>query len=248
MRVRFFAWALAVVALCFGMVGISSAEKPVGEKQILVEMTVYEISKTQLERQALQWRPASIKADNSVITMPSADVAELQESLKIVREKFAGKIMCSPSLITISGRTAKLSIGGQIAYETINAKGNSEINFIDFGFSTDVKPQTRDDGSIDMDITSRIRQFDRAIGILENGQPAIREKSAHAKINVTAGESIVIAGLENDVEEIVHTKGYFWPYMRAGVSWLRTGDFAERRMDRREYLLLATPSVVDSLR
>ena len=244
MTFRLLAFGLLVVLLP----QTSIAERPLVKKQVIVELTIYELSKAEVERQGLKWRPDSTKAQTSVTTMPADQIVKLKKALEGVREKSAGKIVCEPSLIARDGQTAQLMIGGQIPYEVLQPDGSFTVDFVDYGFITDVTPKTRDDGSIDLDITSRIRQLDHALPIQKNGTPIIRERSAQAKVNVAKGSSLVIAGIEDDVEQIVETEGYFWPYLRAGAHWLKTGEVVERRLDRREYLLLATPAAVSPQR
>lgn len=104
--------------------------------------------------------------------------------------------IAEPTLTCVNGGNAKFLSGGEIPFSTVNANGQSNVQFKQYGIKLDIFPRASQDGNIYTEIVSELSQPDLSI-IGTDGVPALLSRRTESQMNVRDGQTIVISGLLN---------------------------------------------------
>ncbi len=102
--------------------------------------------------------------------------------------------IAEPTLTCVNGGSAKFLSGGEIPYSTVNANGQVNVEFKEYGIKLDIYPRASQDGNIYTEIISELSQPDPSL-IAANGIPALLSRKTESQMNVRDGQTIVISGL-----------------------------------------------------
>jgi pilus assembly protein CpaC len=201
------------------------------ERQVLLEVTVAELNRTAMEQHGVDYRvlrtdlglvfqPAKIAplagafppqinqppfqfqtGDNVTLGVldPKRDIAAFFE---FIQQEGLGKILARPRLIARSGREAKFLSGGEIPIVIAEALQTS-VTFKEFGTRMRFKPTVLADDTIDLEVAPEVSQPDFANGVNLFGfrVPAFITRRADTRVILRDGETLVIAGLFNEIRE-----------------------------------------------
>jgi hypothetical protein len=128
----------------------------------------------------------------------------LSAMLSVVREDSRFKVVASPNLAALSGELATINAGSQVP--TIGAvtiaEGGTPIRSVvyrDSGITLSVRPVVRGE-LIELDVRQERSTFVRTTTGVEDS-PTLQKTSASASVVLKSGESIVLAGLNEDSDE-----------------------------------------------
>jgi len=116
----------------------------------------------------------------------------LQAELKALEEKGAAQILSKPKLITKSGTSAKVIVGGEIPIIASGIGGGS-IQWKEFGIKTEILPRILPDKTIDLSLVTEVSRLDWINKVGDT--PAISKREASSSIIVKSGQTITLAGL-----------------------------------------------------
>lgn len=169
--------------------------------EISVEFT--EINTNMANQLGVKWTD-TIKAGESVLPVawpefPSIiQVGEwsrqtaLAAELKMLEENGAAQILSKPKIVTKSGTSAKVIVGGEIPIVASGVGGGS-IEWKEFGIKAEILPKILPDRSIDLTLTTEVSRLDFANSV--NNNPAIMKREAHSNVILKSGQTIALAGL-----------------------------------------------------
>jgi pilus assembly protein CpaC len=175
--------------------------------EISVEIT--EVNSTKANQLGITW-PSSIQAGevswSNASRIPSAlpevpsiiqvgDFARytaLSAQLQFLESKGAAQILSNPKILTKSGTSAKVLVGGEIAVISSGVGGGS-IQWKEYGIKSEVQPRILPDDYIDLVLTTEVSRLDYAN--MAGGYPSISKREATSNIKVKSGQTITIAGL-----------------------------------------------------
>lgn len=158
------------------------------------------------------------------------------------------KVISSPYLTVLDGKTARLVVGDQISYavsnQTSQNSGNvtvtQQIEVKDTGIVLDVTPRIYSSNSVAMRINQSVSTPSSTI---QNGNPVIATREVTSNVLGQSGRTILLGGLIQDRFEDTET----------GVPVLKNtpiiGDLFKTRTDRVrrvELLIMLTPRVIRS--
>lgn len=121
--------------------------------------------------------------------------ASLSSTLQLLQERGEGRALATPTLRVESGEVAEFLAGGEIPIPQITLQGATEVQFKNYGVYLQVAPVMLADGRIRTKVISELSQPDFAVAV--QGVPGLKTRRAETIVSVTAGETLIIAGLVN---------------------------------------------------
>ncbi len=113
------------------------------------------------------------------------------------------KILARPTLSSLNNVAASLLVGQQYPIVYFDARtGTQQVQFVNVGVNLNVTPTIGTDGAITTDLETDYS----AVTAFSNNYPVITTRKAQSTLRVRDGETIVIAGLFNDVDNETLTK------------------------------------------
>ena len=117
--------------------------------------------------------------------------------ISALRKDNLTKILSEPTLTTVSGRAASFNAGGEIPVPEPQSLGTTTISWKKYGTQIDFVPIVLGNARIRLDVRPRISALDHANSLTINGTtvPGIKSRDADTSVELTAGETLAIAGL-----------------------------------------------------
>ena len=127
----------------------------------------------------------------------------LAPTLDLIMQSGHARVLSSPNLVTTPGNKATFLVGGQIPYVVSTGLGQVSIVFKDYGVQLAVTPTILADGSIQTAITPDISNLDYQNAVQVNGffVPALKESTLSTNLITRNGQSVIMGGLLNRVEQ-----------------------------------------------
>jgi len=176
------------------------------QTMIQVDVQVMEIRRTEDDDVGLDWERMIGSAGELTlreVDAPLRAIGTLQRGkldvlLKLLTQKGNAKMLARPKLLTLSGRKASFSSGGELPVSTTNANGSTSVEWKKFGVNLDVLPTANDTGTVSAELRAEVSEAD--FTRLVQGNPALKTRWASTTIQVEPGATVVIGGLiqEND--------------------------------------------------
>lgn len=142
-----------------------------------------------------------IPAGLGQVALPAGDVwttyfgiaSTISSQLNFLATRGDAITVAEPTLTCVNGGSAKFLSGGEIPYSTVNANGQVNVEFKEYGIKLDIFPKASKEGNIYTRLVAELSQPDdaRIIG----GVPALLSRKTESQLNVRTGETIVISGL-----------------------------------------------------
>ena len=158
-------------------------------------------------------------------------------------QKQKAHLLASPSIMTLSGKEAKIIIGERYPYKekTQTTTGTTETTkFVDIGTTLRVTPWVSPEGIITMHIHPEVSAFTAAL----DAGPRISTREADATVRVKDGETIVIGGLIKRQDDRIRGRIPGVGYIPI-LNWF----FSDRSKDltSTELVVFITPHVIRPL-
>lgn len=164
-----------------------------------------------------------------------------QFSINALITQHKARVLASPSISTLNGREASITIGEKRAYTSssnANAAGlQSTTAFVDVGIKLKVLPIVSPDGWITMKVHPEVSTFLGAIG----GTPDISTREADATVRVKDNQTIVIGGLISK-SDIRDNDGI--PYVKDIPFLGKLFEGHNTKNDNTELVVFITPHII----
>ena len=127
----------------------------------------------------------------------------LAPTLNLILTSGHAKLLSSPDLLTLPGHEATFLVGGQIPIPVAQGLGAVSITYKDFGVQLKVTPTLLADGAVETLITPVVSNLDFSDGVTLGGYvvPALKTSQLSTDVITKAGESIVLGGLLQRIEQ-----------------------------------------------
>jgi pilus assembly protein CpaC len=160
-----------------------------------------------------------------------------------------GRILSRPKLLCLSGKEARLVVGGEVPYVSASATNNVgtqvEVEYRDYGVILELKPIITDDDQIILDISTEVSELDTVNGftVASITVPAFTKREAQTVLNVVSGDTIFIGGLiQNQQAKTIEKVPALGNIPILGALF-RSKDFQD---DETELIITLTPTLVQS--
>jgi general secretion pathway protein D len=236
----------------------------VPQSQVVIEATIAEVNLSDNLEKGVQWFLQTQNLTGRASTQPAAvDPAKtgafvhgtmmlgnvnVDVVLNALQEITTVKVISSPYLTVVNGKTARLVIGDQIPYSQTNQTSTitgtvtvtQQIQTKDTGIILEVTPHIRSDDSAMLSISQSVSKPQDSV-LTGNLTPVISTREVKSDILVQSGRTILLAGLIQDRID----------KQENGVPIVRTvpvlGDLFKQTTDkaaRIELILMITPRVI----
>jgi len=178
------------------------------------------------------------QVSGSTLTTFVSNSLRLNAQLNFLITKGDGKILATPRIATLNNTKASLQIGTSYPVVFFDARtGNPEFQTVKAGVDLEFTPTIGPDGTSTVDLTCSYSE----ILAFVNNYPEIGSREAKDVLRVHDGETIVLAGLFQDIDSETITKVPIF-----GSIPLLGPIFQDRKRDhtRDEIIFLITPHLV----
>lgn len=240
--------------------------KVAGVQEVLLHVKVMEVSRTKLRQLGFDFA----KATNGTIVYsgiaglltaanPSGATANLgtfgvstvegassfMGVLNAMRQDNLTKILAEPTLVTVSGRPAMFQVGGEFPILVPQSLGTSSVDFKKYGTQVDFVPIVLGNGRIRLEVRPRVSEIDesRNVTVGSSSVPGLRVREVETGVEMTAGQTLAIAGL---VQTRVEAENLGLPFI-SEIPYLGAA-FRRVREQRNEVelLILVTPEFTEA--
>ncbi len=176
-------------------------------QQVQMDVMVARVDRSKLPMQGKNLRVSDVSRPGSMLTgvrgMISADSApnvvfgivsgKLSGTLETLKAMGAAKILAEPKLVTRSGQPAHFLSGGQQAVLSSDSDGTPSVTYVNVGVEFDALPIIRGDGRIYLEVNTRVRSMNEALGI--GAAPGFDEQEAKTSVVLEDNQTFAIGGL-----------------------------------------------------
>ncbi|HEY9086290.1 MAG TPA: pilus assembly protein N-terminal domain-containing protein [Candidatus Tyrphobacter sp.] len=134
---------------------------------------------------------------------PFFRTVRLVPTLNLVLSSGHARMLSAPNLVTVPGSQATFLVGGEIPYVFSTGIGQTSVDWKNYGVQLNVTPTLLPNGSVESNITPDISNLDFQDAVQLNGFfiPALKESRLSTDIITQPGESIIMGGLLNRVNQ-----------------------------------------------
>jgi type II secretory pathway component GspD/PulD (secretin) len=232
------------------------------QKMVVLDVTILEVDENTSKDLGLSLVPAVISTTytettpaapaNGGATPPLLGLQQLSRTplslgvqLNLLIQNGKAKVLADPKLTTISGRTASLRAGDNIAILTttggsVGTVATTQLQTFNTGVQLDITPVINADNFISVSLHPTVNNLSSIL----NGVPQISTRDVQTTVALREGQSLIIGGLIEDSynrsEQKIPLLGYL-PIV--GPAFTRTTISGQRN----ELIITVTPHVIDPL-
>jgi len=165
-------------------------------------------------------------------------------SIRALEQQGRARILSNPSVTTLDGRQTTLHTGETYYYEVAIAAATTggivkDIRTFDVGVSMVVNPRVNENNEITLTIAPTIAALK---GTTAAQLPIVTERSVVTTVRVKSGETVVLAGLVSDGEQVTVSKVPFLGDIPIAGELFK---HRKREPTHTEILIFVTPTVIE---
>lgn len=162
--------------------------------------------------------------------------------LRFLEQERLGRILAEPKLVTLSGQEASFLVGGEFPYTTVNANGQADTEFKDFGIGLRFTPVVGSDGLITLKVAPSVSSISEYIPSGAGGtQAAFNTRKLESMVQLRDGQTLALAGLlEDNLSEVVNKVPLLGDIPILGTLF-RSTNYQHKKTD---LLIAVTPHLV----
>ncbi|MDX8388860.1 MAG: type II secretion system secretin GspD, partial [Mariprofundaceae bacterium] len=234
----------------------------VAPRQVLIEMTIAEVSLTGDLSYGLEWFFNANRNSTGRLDIGSVGISGLAPGFSMVSNTLAGdvrlalnmlasdsrlNIISSPHIMVLDNHTAKIQVGDRVPTTTQSqsAVGTAtgiinSIQYLDTGIMLSVTPHINAGGKVTLEV---IQEVSNAKETVTSGidSPTISKRSSESTVIVQSGETMVLAGLIQENETNTSTG---IPLLSSIPVIGALFGSKSKKNNRTELVMLLTPRVV----
>jgi Flp pilus assembly secretin CpaC len=182
--------------------------------QVVVHVQVLEVSLTKLRRLNFDLsaisglpdaKPNAPRKDGGVRVV---DGGQAQRLLDALRKENLGKVLAMPTLATISGKMATVSIGSEVPMPRPQADGTTTIAYEHCGTQCSVTPEVLNDRQVRLEIHLRVSELAPGEGVRVGKEvmPGLRAREVQSGMELASGQTMVLTGMVQKRTEMQRTR------------------------------------------
>lgn len=177
---------------------------------------------------------------NNPINWATDRHAPINLQVQALISKNRAKMLSRPSIMTMSGESASIQVGGEIPYVIRGSNGVYTTNFKSYGIILQFKPIVDSEKRITSAIHAEVSNMS---GETVDGQPILTHRGADSVVTMTSGSTLVIGGLMDSSEQ----KNVVKIPLLGDIPIL--GEFfkyTSKTKEKQELIILVTPYIVEN--
>jgi type II secretory pathway component GspD/PulD (secretin) len=164
----------------------------------------------------------------------------IQTTLQALITNNDGDVIAEPRVVTQSGKEATILIGNKFPIVFFDPRaGQFQVQYVDIGVKLQVKPTVTGDGYIVMDVKPDISQF---VALINNQFPETATTQANINCRVKDGNTLVLGGLINELENTTVAKIPFLGDIPILGHFFRS---LSKNKQKSEAMIMITPKIVN---
>ncbi|MWP62650.1 type II and III secretion system protein family protein [Gilliamella sp. Pas-s25] len=181
------------------------------EYQVNVKLTFVEVSKTFTDSLGIEWQSLTLdsmlKKGSEMNNIGEFTLLGLKKGFNIhnittmiraIKNDRLAKILAQPNLSVLSGESASFLVGGEIPIVTKNKEGDSNITYKEYGIKLNISTKVNNDKRIRLFINNEVSSVSGAYAFNNYNIPTLSTRKTSSTIDLSDGDSFVIAGLINE--------------------------------------------------
>ena len=237
-----------------------------GAKQVLIEVKVYEVSRSKLRKLGIDWgfNSTEFSAISSISDLISSAVAgarpvgggaqdftvgvvnngtSLDLFFEAIEQQAVAKLLDQPVLVAEHGRPAEFLSGGEIPIPIASGLGTTSIEFRPFGTKLDIVPLIQSQSEIKLEVRAEVSE---QASDLSNGTgvPGFRVRRVNTSVSMLAGHTLALAG---DIREEVEAENRGLPGAKHNPIWGPLFRRIEDTHTETELVFLITPRFISEV-
>jgi pilus assembly protein CpaC len=118
--------------------------------------------------------------------------------MRFIEEEKLGRVLAEPKLVTMSGQEASFLAGGEFPYQTVDADGQTNTEFKDFGVGLRFTPVVGSDGLITLKVFPSVSEIASLVETSTGPQPTFNTRKLETMVQLRDGQTLALAGLLQD--------------------------------------------------
>lgn len=235
-------------------------------RQVLIEMTIAEVTLTDEYQYGLEWYFSNGKHQGGQLDTGLAGIAPLVPGFSYVWKDSAGaikavlnamatnsklNIISSPHVMVSDNQIAKIQVGDRVptvsqtqslATTTTTSGVISSIQYIDTGVMLAVRPHINAGGQVTMEVSQEVSSASKTTtsGI---DSPTISKRTAQSTVTIQSGETMVLGGL---IQENKNSGSEGVPFLSEIPVLGALFGTQSKKNNRTELVILITPRVANN--
>lgn len=162
--------------------------------------------------------------------------------LRFLEEERLGRVLAEPKLVTMSGQEASFLAGGEYPYQTINADGQTDVEFKEFGIGLRFTPVVGSDGMITLKVAPSVTDITDYVETSTGAQAIFSTRKLESMVQLRDGQTLALAGLlQDNLSEFVNKVPFLGEIPILGALF-RSTNYEHRKTD---LLIAVTPHLVN---
>ncbi|OLQ81653.1 general secretion pathway protein GspD [Photobacterium proteolyticum] len=176
--------------------GIIDNLKVLATNQINVKLTVAEVSSSFLSKLGISYGSEGSDSGTFVDYLYSFSAEDIVSVISAKEDEKLGQILAEPNLSVISGETASFLVGGEIPIAVRDGDSVS-ISYKEYGIKLSIVAKVTDSENIRLSLMPEVSSIDSTVSYSDSfvTVPSLKTRKAHTTVQLTDGQSFVLAGL-----------------------------------------------------
>ncbi|MBI0029429.1 pilus assembly protein N-terminal domain-containing protein [Gilliamella sp. B14448G11] len=187
------------------------------EYQVNVQLTFVEVSKDFTDSLGIEWQSLTLDSMISGESVTNSigefsllgirkglNIHNIATMIRAVKNDRLAKVLAQPNLSVLSGESASFLVGGEIPIVTKNKDGDANITYKEYGIRLNISTKVNNDKRIRLFMENEVSSISGSYAFNDYNIPTLTSRKTRSTIDLSDGDSFVIAGLinENDQEQL----------------------------------------------
>ena len=236
---------MVLIGACL-LPGVAHAKKT---RLVAVSADVVEISGTSQNVKGFAWNQLFDFEESVIPGILSLGEFERKTAvttrLRLMETEGRAQVLSNPKIVTSSGNSAHISVGGKIPIPVVNNQGvGSQLE--DYGILLNVLPTIVPERNniIDLSVHLEVSSVDysRTVVIGTAAAPSFTSRQVETHVELNSGETLVIGGLKSSSRNVAEDRVPFLGRLPLLGAFFKTKDVTE---EQRSLFLFITVEVVE---
>ena len=166
--------------------------------------------------------------------------------LSVLKGQGLARLLATPTLVAMSGQTARFNVGGEFPVPATDSEGSTNIDYKEYGVLLEFTPTVIGKETISLKVAPQVSSPDWTIGTTAGGVsvPGVKSRTASTTLRLKDGQTFVMAGLLKEESHVVTNKIPFLGDIPI-MGTLFTSKEVEK--NETELVIIVTPRLVKPL-
>ena len=186
------------------------------EYQVNVQLTFVEVSKDFTDSLGIEWQSLTLdsmmsgdgsSAINSIGEFSllgirkGLNIHNITTMIRAVKNDRLAKVLAQPNLSVLSGESASFLVGGEIPIVTKNKDGDANVTYKEYGIKLNISTKVNNDKRIRLFMENEVSSVSGSYAFNNYNIPTLSSRRTRSTIDLSDGDSFVIAGLINESDQ-----------------------------------------------